>query len=558
MKMGLPYDSEDARQVASAISAIMTAYAYITSSQIASLKGPFPKFKMNREPMLDVIKLHRKHAYKLNGKSYLAKTAKRYWDEALKMGQKYGYRNAQTTCIAPTGTIGLLMDCDTTGIEPDFALVKVKKLVGGGYFKIVNNAVADALTHLGYSGKQVDDIIKYICGTNSLKDAPHINHPTLKEKGFDGETIKKVEETLPRVFQLKQAFSKNVIGEEKLKSMNFTPQQYNNPDFDLLTSLGFSDRQIEEAGNHACGRMTIEGAPHLKKEHLPVFDCASRCGPYGQRFIHWIGHIKMLSAVQPLISGGISKTVNMPNEVSTEDIKDTYLKAWKMGLKVIAIYRDGCKATQPLTVAREKKLIVDFKKQLKLFELQYTPRRRKLPKERKGTTIEAKVAGNKVYLRTGEYEDGTLGEIFIDMHKEGASFRSLLNCFAIAVSFGLQYGVPLEEFIDTFTFTRFEPYGPVDHEEVKFCTSVIDYIFRVLAIKYLGRTDLAHVTVKKQTDISPPKSETPSKTTPRTFLNNYISQISPDSPICNTCGHLMERTGTCYRCVNCGSQLGCG
>ncbi len=445
----------------------------------------------------------------------LIEAAKRAWDRALQLGEAHGYRNAQATVIAPTGTIGLVMDCDTTGIEPDFALVKFKKLAGGGYFKIINRSVPLALRTLGYSEAEIAEIEAYAVGHGSLRQAPAINHATLKAKGFTDEALQKIEDALATAFDIKFVFNRWTLGDQFLTgTLKIPAEKLNDPGFDLLTHLGFSKKDIEAANEHACGAMTLEGAPHLKPEHLPVFDCANPCGRRGKRFLSVESHIRMMAAAQPFISGAISKTINMPNDATVEDCKQAYLLSWRLGLKANALYRDGSKLSQPLNA---QLLGDDTDEQEEVAEqltadkpmaartqvaaeriveriVERAREREKLPSRRKGYTQKATVGGHKVYLRTGEYEDGRLGEIFIDMHKEGAAFRSLMNNFAIAVSLGLQYGVPLEEYVEAFTFTRFEPAGIVQgNEAIKNATSILDYIFRELAVSYLGRHDLAHV-----------------------------------------------------------------
>jgi ribonucleoside-diphosphate reductase alpha chain len=539
MSSGIGYDSDAARAIAGALTAIMTGISYATSAEMAKELGAFPGFKKNREPMLRVMRNHRRaaygektgyekvatppvrldHAVLVNGDAHyrpLAEHAKRAWDKALALGEANGYRNAQATVVAPTGTIGLVMDCDTTGIEPDFALVKFKKLAGGGYFKIINRAVPEALRVLGYSESQIAEIEAYAVGHGSLGQAPGINHTTLKAKGFTPEAIEKVEKALPTAFDIKFAFNKWTLGEDFLKGqLDIPAEALAAPSFDLLTQLGFTKREIEAANVHVCGAMTVEGAPHLKAEHYAVFDCANPCGKIGKRYLSVESHIRMLAAAQPFISGAISKTINMPNDATVEDCKAAYLLSWKLALKANALYRDGSKLSQPL----QSQLIADeededdaietfLEKPLaaraavaaekvveKIVErITVLREREKLPARRKGYTQKAVVGGHKVYLRTGEYEDGRLGEIFIDMHKEGAALRSLLNNFAIAISLGLQYGVPLEEYVDAFTFTRFEPQGPVQgNDTIKYATSILDYVFRELAISYMERFDLAHV-----------------------------------------------------------------
>jgi len=528
MATGVPYDSDEGRAIAGAITAIMTGISYATSAEMAKEHGAFDGYEKNKQHMLRVM---RNHARAARGETAgyeelsilpvpldiehcadkgLVKAAKKAWETAIMLGEKYGYRNAQSTCIAPTGTIGLVMDCDTTGIEPDFALVKFKKLAGGGYFKIINQQVPEALKTLGYPQKQINDIIDYAVGRGTLKDAPGVNHAALRAKGFDDDALAKIEKSLAAAFEIKFAFNKWALGEEFCKDkLKFTQAQLDNFSFDMLQALGFSKSDIEAANEYCCGTMTLEGAPQLKEEHLAVFDCANPCGKIGKRFLSAESHIRMMAATQPYISGAISKTINMPHSATVEECKDAYLLSWKLCLKANALYRDGSKLSQPLNsaIAAEIAELDDDEKPLaaaaarqpqviaeRIVERILAQERKRLPERRKGYTQKASVGGHKVYLRTGEYEDGALGEIFVDMHKEGAAFRSLMNNFAIAVSIGLQYGVPLEEFVDAFTFTRFEPSGMVEgNETIKMSTSILDYIFRELAISYLGRHDLAHV-----------------------------------------------------------------
>lgn len=525
MVMGIPYDSPKGRAIAGALTSILCGESYVASSEMAGALGPFPKFQENREDMLKVMRNHRRAATDAPAEEYeglsilpmaidceicpedFLKAAQSAWDRALAGGEKYGYRNAQVTVIAPTGTIGLVMDCDTTGIEPDFALVKFKKLAGGGYFKIINQSVPPALQRLGYTDCEIEAIIQYCRGTGSLKGAPLINHETLKAKGFTEELLQKVEAQLMSAFDITFVFNKWTLGEDFLKGvLNISEEEYNAPTFNLLKILGFSNEAVTSANDYCCGMMTLEGAPSLKTEHLPVFDCASKCGRYGKRFIHTNGHIEMMAAAQPFICGAISKTINMPHEATVADVQDAYLKSWGMMLKANALYRDGSKLSQPLNAVAgeifEEIQAVDEETGIKAPPTQiiekivyrYLSKRRLLPSRRSGYTQKAEVGGHKVYLRTGQFDDGSIGEIFLDMHKEGAAFRSLMNCFAISVSIGLQYGVPLEEFVEAFTFTRFEPNGMVKgHDNIKMATSVIDYIFRELAMSYLGRYDLVHI-----------------------------------------------------------------
>ncbi len=653
MVKGIPYDSEAARAIAGAITAIMTGVAYKTSAEMAEVLGPFPRYEENKKHMLRVMRNHRAAAYDaseayeelsikpqgINAKycpDDLLKAATKAWDEAVQLGEKFGYRNAQTTVIAPTGTIGLVMDCDTTGVEPDFALVKFKKLSGGGYFKIINQSVPTALKNLGYSAKEIDAIIKYAVGSANFAGAPHINHQTLSEKGFIADEIKKLDAAVSAAFEIGFVFNMYTLGEECLQRLGFKPEQYYNFEWNLLEALGFTQEQIDAANDYVCGTMTIEGAPYLKQEHLSVFDCANRCGKKGQRYIHAHGHIRMMAATQPFISGAISKTINLPNEATVEEIADAYLLSWKLGLKANALYRDGSKLSQPLSTKSDKKTkaetqeeeaekttipesnIVDLGK-LTVEELldevqkrmQASPdtkfkrqlsrivERKTLPAKRRGFTQKAKINGQTIFVRTGEYSDGTVGEIFIDMAKEGATMRSMLNCFAIAVSIGLQYGVPLEEFVEKFVFTRFDPAGMVDHPNIKTTTSIVDFLFRSLAYEYLGRTDLVHVLDKPELgntgtddwDEIPNGLEYEKKTpklsdvrvvpvstpTPHSHGHSHKTQKSgavkaesgldavnaaaknmqSDAPSCNVCGHITLRSGTCYKCLNCGNSMGC-
>ncbi len=626
MVAGIPYDSDKARAIGGAITAVMTGTAYATSAEMARELGAFKRYKENKQHMLRVMRNHRFAAYNSTGNyegleiappgidqkycpDYLLSAACNSWDKAVEMGEKYGYRNAQTTVIAPTGTIGLVMDCDTTGIEPDFALVKFKKLSGGGYFKIINQAVPAALRNLKYNEHEIETIVNYAKGAATLKGAPHINFDTLIDKGFKQSEIEKLDKAVISAFEIGFVFNQWTLGEDCLKRLGFKPEKYNAPDFNLLRALGFNRQQIAEANEFVCGAMTVEGAPYLKEAHYPIFDCANRCGLKGQRYIHAHGHIKMMSAAQPFLSGAISKTINLPNEATIEEIKDCYALSWKLGLKANALYRDGCKLSQPLSTkssskeedsldsveevlgeaanvklsdltpeqvleaARaiiEKSTDTTFKRQLSS-----VVQRKVLPAKRGGFTQKAAVGGQTIYVRTGQYEDGTLGEIFVDMHKEGATFRSLMNCFAIAVSVGLQYGVPLEEFVDKFVFTRFEPSGMVSgHENIKSATSIIDYIFRLLGYEYLDRTDLVHVVTEQNAVLGNPQlpdedvnsyentfAEAPVEKVKADKVYKPVLDISggaqSDAPACTNCGHIMVRSGTCYKCLNCGTQGGC-
>ncbi len=539
MRMGLPYDSEEGFGWCAAINALMTGSAYRTSAEMAQQLGAFARFDANREAMLRVIRNHRRAAYKAPDADYEGLSvkpvthaptlftqetwalARKMWDEALSIGEVAGYRNAQTVVIAPTGTIGLVMDCDTTGIEPDFALVKFKKLAGGGYFKIVNQSVDAALHKLGYSQEQIDAIETYAKGSGTFEEAPHVNRATLKAKGFDDEALDRVAKAVPSAFELPFVFNKFVLGEAFCKEqLGLTDEQLNDWNFSLLRDgLGFTTQQIEEASAHICGRMTVEGAPELKDEHLAVFDCATPCGKYGSRYIRPLAHVDMMAAAQPFVSGAISKTINFPQTATIEDVKEAYRYSWERMIKAVALYRDGSKLSQPLAASydlgggdEEPTQPQPFAQPMQIAEkivYRYIAKRHSMPQRRSGYTQKATIAGHKVYLRTGEYEGGQLGEIFIDMHKEGAAFRSLMNNFAIAISLGLQHGVPLEEFVEAFTFTRFEPNGPVvGHDHIKMATSILDYIFRELAVSYLGRYDLAHVQPSMQMDAMGPEAQT--------------------------------------------------
>ncbi len=520
MSSGHSYDSPEGRAITAAITAVLTGVSYATSAEIASELGPFAEYEKNKKHMLRVIRNHRLAARgqqdgyeKLSTPPVpfdasacpdkeLASAAAQSWDLALDLGEKHGFRNAQVSVIAPTGTIGLVMDCDTTGIEPDFALVKFKKLAGGGYFKIINRMVPMALKHLEYSKTEIESIIHYAVGNGTLKNAPGINHETLKAKGFTDDALKLLESGLKEAFDIKFAFNRWTFGDDFcIQTLGLTEAQINDPEFDMLSTLGFSKTEIEKANIYCCGTMTLEGAPNLKDEHLPIFDCANACGKYGKRYLSAESHILMMAAAQPFISGAISKTINMPNEATVENCKQAYMLSWRLGIKANALYRDRSKLSQALSSSSADDDIDDIEEDtptastIKIVEkiVQTAASRERLPMRRKGYTQKSTIGDHTVYLRTGEYENGHLGEIFIDMHKEGASFRSLMNNFAIAISIGLQYGVPLEEYVDAFTFTRFEPSGMVTgNDAIKMATSVIDYIFRELAVSYLDRQDLAH------------------------------------------------------------------
>jgi ribonucleoside-diphosphate reductase alpha chain len=652
MRTGRAYDSDAGRAVAGALTAILTGYSYATSAEMAAAIKPFPKFQENREAMLRVIRNHRRAAYAAGSAEYegithrvvgidagvcppqLLEAARSSWDLALSLGERHGYRNAQVTCIAPTGTIGLQMDCDTTGVEPDFALVKFKKLAGGGYFKIVNQSVAPALAALGYATDQVDEIVTYVVGTNTLEGAPHINLESLANLGFDSADLETVETVLPSVFEVRHAFNVFVLGEATLQRLGFEPDEYTSFEFDLLRSLGFDRAQIRQAAEHICGHQRIEGAPYLRDEHLPVFDTANKNGKDGQRYIHHTGHIKMMAVTQPFISGSISKTINMPNEATVADIEESYRLSWELGVKCMALYRDGSKASQPLSSSSDDGVsdehdgriedALETQKQIawgripagmsptQAYAQGMHPPRFLLPARRGGWTQEARVGGHKVYLRTGEYEDGTLGELFIDLAKEGATLRGMVSCFAIAVSKGLQYGVPLDEFVDTFTFQTFEPRGIVEgHPNIKMANSIVDYVFRSLGLEYLHRDELAQVPPTREGSLPEPAKgvaveaglqvelfdaaaerdvevlESAGRFVDAPIerggdsgsakvlsarkaaavaeaadagtraLQSALGEMMGDAPLCDVCGHITVRNGACYKCLNCGNSLGC-
>ena len=639
MVSGIAYDSDQARGIAGSITAIMTGVAYKTSAEMASFLGAFDRYEENKEDMLRVMRNHRAAAYDAEDAyvgleikpqgiqaqhtpDYLLKAATKAWDDAVQLGEKYGYRNAQTTVIAPTGTIGLVMDCDTTGVEPDFALVKFKKLSGGGYFKIINQSVPQALKNLGYTQAENDAIVNFAVGHASFAGAPFINNESLLAKGFLPEEIAKLNGAAKSAFEIGFIFNRFTLGDACLTRLGFKEEVFADWSFSLLEALGFTEDQIDAANDYVCGTMTVEGAPALKDEHLSIFDCANKNGKKGERYIHAHGHIRMMAACQPFLSGAISKTINLPNEATVEEIADSYLMSWSLGLKANAIYRDGSKLSQPLSTKSDKKKKVDaateeevavteggsqlvdlsklnvdelleevqkrmsastdtkFKRQLsRIVE------RKSLPAKRRGFTQKARIGGQVLFLRTGEYNDNTLGEIFIDLAKEGSTLRSLMNCFAISISVGLQYGVPLEEFVEKFVFTKFEPSGMVDHPNIKTTTSIVDFIFRSLAYEYLGRTDLVHVLDKPTVEnlgeegditlVGKPELSSIRVTAPtvakanvavavETTAGGSMDQVQAaaksmqsDAPACSTCGHITIRSGTCYKCLNCGTSMGC-
>ena len=625
MRSGIPYDSPEAVSICGAVTAIMHGEAYATSAEMAKDLGPFPGYTKNRLHMLRVIRNHRRAAYNAPASDYeelsitpkgidpercpqrLLQAARETWDRALELGQAHGFRNAQVTVLAPTGTIGLVMDCDTTGIEPDFALVKFKKLAGGGYFKIINQSLPMALTALGYPPHQIDEIVNYCVGRKTLEGAPSINHDSLRAKGFDEEGLARLEAAVEGAFEIQFVFNSWTLGDgyvsEKLGINDAQLAEWNG---NLLRALGFTPSEIEAANDYCCGTMTVEGAPFLKPEHLSVFDCANRCGRKGQRFIPVDAHIRMMAAAQPFLSGAISKTINMPQDATVEEVEDAYRTSWQSMLKAVALYRDGSKLSQPLNAVsddEEEAAAADVEKVAERMTervvTKYLRERHRLPNRRSGYTQKAVVGGHKVYLRTGEYEDGSLGEVFLDMHKEGAAFRSLMNCFAIAISLGLQHGVPLEEFVDAFVFTRFEPNGMVKgNDAIKMSTSVIDYVFRELAITYLGRTDLSHVAEEdlRGDSLGTKAGQGPvaQRGLPRPQPASAVVERPAAPPVtaraampvsggsgglaqskvlsasemarlkgyegdpCGDCGQFtMVRNGTCLKCITCGTTTGC-
>ena len=651
MRMGIAYDSDEGRAIAGALTSILTGHSYAASAEMASAVGAFPLYHENRDSMLRVMRNHRRAAYGADQSEYdtightvvgidqelcptdMLRCAHDAWDTAIALGDEHGYRNAQSSCLAPTGTIGLLMDCDTTGVEPDFALVKFKKLAGGGYFKIANQSVAPALARLGYDADVIKQIIDYVVGTMTLEGTPAVNTETLRSKGFTDGDIAKIEATLPGVFEIGFAFNQWTLGEETMQRLGFTAEEYNGLGFNMLSALGFSDAEIDEANDVICGHQAIEGAPGLRDEHLQVFDTANKNGKYGERYIHHIGHIKMMAAAQPFISGAISKTINMPNEATVEEIEESYHLSWDLGLKSMALYRDGSKASQPLSATSDEgtsdeepdEITAAIEREVDIFSGMYRPGmspseayqamprpRFLLPARRAGFTQEARIGGHKVFLRTGEYEDGTLGEVFLDLAKEGATLRGILGCFAIAVSKGLQYGVPLEEYVDTFTFQTFEPRGMVEgHPNIKMSNSIVDYVFRALGVEYLHRDELAQVPPDRPGVLpEPPKgaaieaglqldlteaameqdidaqvraakfADNGAAPPPRATAAPLSTAVAPqaahsaqevqtaavqalladkmgDAPLCDTCGHITVRNGSCYRCLNCGDSKGC-
>lgn len=590
MWKGIPYDSEEAFAVTGALTAILTGHAYAVSAEMAARKGAFVGFAANREPMIRVMKKHRDATLKINAElcpPALLETAKEDWNEAVALGEMHGYRNAQATVIAPTGTIGLLMDCDTTSIEPDFALVKFKKLAGGGYFKIVNQSVPQALENLGYTSEEIDEIVTYATGTGSLKGSPFINWESLEARGVTTADLQKVEAQLPSTFELAHAFTSFTVSGESLEAAELPKDSFDKPGFDFLKALGFTAREIEEANKYICGMMTVEGAPGLKEEHLPIFDCANKCGKYGERYIQPMGHVRIMAAAQPFMSGAISKTVNLPNAATVEEIGEIYFEGWRLGLKAIAMYRDGSKLSQPLNSAGTKdEEEGDDKKGIKAAEetAPTTPvsTRRRLPDERQAVTHKFSIAGHEGYITVGLYEDGTPGEVFITMSKQGTVIAGLIDSFATSVSLAMQYQVPLEVLVNKFSHVRFEPAGMTNNPNIRIAKSIVDYIFRWMGMKFLDRTaqeqigynnlpkeEVAEPTVdtiqeKVAVAVTPPaeinhsvKLEIQSEASAASVEKKFAFDNASDAPVCGTCGGMTTRNGSCYVCRNCGNTTGC-
>ncbi len=565
MVMGFPYDSEEGRNIAAAITALMTAESFATSAEMAGFLGPYPEYTPNRDHMLRVVRNHRRAAYNakpeeyenlsikpvgINHKfvpGYLLKAAIEAWDRALDWGERFGYRNAQLTLIAPTGTISFVMDADTTGMEPDFALVKFKKLAGGGFLKIINRSIPLALKNLGYDEQQTKEIIEYMIGTNSLRNSLFINRVTLKQAGFTDNELDKVEKELPKILDLNFVFNPVFLGEETMRRLGFRKEDYSKADFNLLKSLGYSDAEIEVANEKICGMLMIEGAPHLKQEHYPIFDCAVKCGKKGQRFVEYMAHVKTMAAIQPFLSGSMSKTVNMPAEATAEEIQNVYMQAWKLGLKCIAIYRDGSKVVQAMYSRVEEKEKQEMK-----------PIRRKMPSERKAVTHKFKIGEQEGYITVGLFDDGKPGELFVSMAKQGSTLAGLMDSFAIAISIGLQYGVPLNVLVDKFSHTRFEPSGWTDNPQIQVAKSIMDYIFRWMALKFLPEEERQNIGFNKQEENGNGyRPITPITEFTKPEKEEMKFDMKADAPTCRECGSMMVRSGSCYTCTSCGSTTGC-
>ncbi len=676
MQAGIPYDSDEGRAVCATLTAILTGRSYRMSAFMAGEHGACPGYAADKDNMLRVIRNHRlaamgearsskkyeklkitpvptDHALIKAGKVNIANSkdllthSVKAWDDALALGEKHGYRNAQTTVIAPTGTIGLLMDCDTTGVEPDFALVKFKKLAGGGYFKIANESVRPALKALGYTDPQVKDIMQYILGTLSLDVKVPGRSETLngflKGKGLSDADLEKISDTLPGVFELSFAFSAWGLSDVALQACGLDPvAAKKDPAFNLLAALGLTREQIDALNTTICGTSTIEGAPHLKPEHLPVFDCANKCGKLGQRFIHPHGHIHMMAAAQPFISGAISKTINLPNDASVQDIKDCYRLSWELGLKANALYRDGCKLSQPLSATadeaknesgRSEKAAPDLEPSsspkavpataapaapapaetpaarsdvFAAIDAEPKPRafRRRLSDTRASRTHKFNVAGHEGYVTVGLYDDGQPGELFITMSKEGSTIGGLMDSLGTATSVALQYGVPISSLVTKFSHQRFEPAGMTENSDIPFAKSLVDYIFRWLGMEFIpgyreqnspraiAQAAASHQHALRSTEDNEWKSEPRISTNPgfsgpltdgpdkpqtrqtvmitetTTVVNAGAAQglsstlsiameSMSDAPACDVCGTITVRSGTCYKCVNCGNSMGC-
>jgi len=589
MMAGLPYDSNDGRAMAAAVTAIMTGEAYSQSAIMAQHLGAFPKYEMNRDDMLRVIRNHRRAAYNAaprefeqlsvippglnpdNTPQYLIDAARNSWDRALNLGDKYGYRNAQTTLLAPTGTIGLVMDCDTTGVEPDFALVKMKKLAGGGYWKIINQSVPKALSKLGYKEDEINDILRYAIGSGSLNGSPHINHQSLVEHGFTSTDIEKIELQLPTAFDIRYAFNQFTLGEEAMKRLGFSEERYSDNEFDMLLALGYTESQIDEANEFICGAMTLEGAPRIKTEDLAVFDCANRCGAKGQRFIHHMGHIKMMAAVQPFLSGAISKTINLPAEATVDDVKDAYWQGWVLGLKANALYRDGSKAAQPLTTKSKKEETSPIEIETVPLQVAYTPSRKRPPKERQSITRKVTLSGQKLYLTVGLYPDGTPAELFVNMAQEGSFASGMADAFAKITSIGLQYGVPVDTIISQLEHMRFDPHGFTGDSDIPFATSVADFIAQWLRKTFSENGGPAKMKlpimdkedITDQNDTQNPLPAVDNNTQPlfETANDDHAPLVASSSgysgPPCPECGAMMTPNGRCHKCPNCGATTGC-
>ena len=715
MQAGIAYDSEKGRALCAALTAILTGESYAASAEMAAQLGAFAGYPENHADMLRVIRNHRRAAYNVAANPSargtlgdydaldikpvgidagqfsdadplasrrLLKAAQECWDHALALGEQHGYRNAQTTVIAPTGTIGLLMDCDTTGVEPDFALVKFKKLAGGGYFKIANQSLRPALDNLGYDPHQVHDILRYVMGSLSLHDAPHVNFDSLKAKGFTVGELEAIEQSLPGQFEISFAFSGYTLGAAAMTRLGFAEAEWQSPTFNLLRQLGFTRKQIDEANNVICGVGTVEGAPHLKHSHYSVFDCANKCGKTGTRYIAAGGHIRMMAAAQPFISGAISKTINLPNEATLADIKQSYQLSYDLGLKANALYRDGSKLSQPLNIKSDADVEEitedDDAENVKAaheevamqaaqaaataashsaLSTQHSaltsdnlapapvhthviehiveriierPLRRRLPDTRHAITHKFDVAGHEGYITAGLYEDGQPGEVFITMAKEGSTIGGLMDAIATLVSVSLQYGVPVESLVRKFEHVRFEPAGMTRNADIPMAKSLVDYIFRWLAMEFVPGYRAANAPQRAKKTPPPPTApteDTPvlsslaSSHTPRPQhsalstqhskngnghgtrlspdtaqpfaytdeeleqshstkfqaneahaapsgpqlrlaivtdpLSQQGSEMQSDAPACDVCGSITVRSGTCYKCLNCGNSMGC-